>query len=299
MKVRVVNATSRVGELVLRAGTAEVSTERHRAFEELVRLFQDRAFALAFAVLREPADAEDAAQRAFITAWQKLGQLEKPDAFPGWLRRVVLSECSRVRRGRRRASVSTDDAVTLKDSAADPLHLIERAEKHNRLSAAIRRLPGDERVVITLFYMSERSQKEIGAFLGLPVTTVAKRLYSARIRLKAMVTDPKNDLSPIRPSRGTAFEQKVREGLFDDYVGTYRFDERPDLPVTIRREGSHLVSESAGQTNYLFAKGGSTRRLRAREFDGSGEFVRDAKGRVTGFVYREFGREMGTATKIA
>ena len=114
-----------------------------------------------------------------------------------------------------------------------------------------------------------------------------------------MVMHPKNDLRGIQPSRGTAFEQRVREGLFDDYIGTYRYDKRPDLIVTIRREGSQLISESAGQTNYLFAKGGSTRRLRAREFDGSGEFLRDARGEVTGFVYREFGREMGIATKIA
>src|SRR5919199_3074206 len=75
--------------------------ERHEAFDELVRRFQDMAFACAYAALCDFHLAEDAAQEAFVSAWRKLSQLREPEAFPGWLRRVVLTECGRLRRKRR------------------------------------------------------------------------------------------------------------------------------------------------------------------------------------------------------
>src|SRR5919197_1810211 len=75
--------------------------ERHEAFGELVTGFQDMAFGGAYAVLGDFYLAEDAAQEAFIAAWQRLDQLRAPEAFPGWLRRIVLTRCNRLTRGRR------------------------------------------------------------------------------------------------------------------------------------------------------------------------------------------------------
>ncbi|MCA1849826.1 MAG: hypothetical protein LC672_01925, partial [Acidobacteria bacterium] len=63
--------------------------ERHEAFSELVTGYQDMAFGCAYSVLSDFYLAEDAAQEAFITAWQRLDQLRAPEAFPGWLRRIV------------------------------------------------------------------------------------------------------------------------------------------------------------------------------------------------------------------
>jgi hypothetical protein len=131
------------------------------------------------------------------------------------------------------------------------------------------------------------------------MTTVAKRLYSARVRLRGKLTkDFREDFMAHRPSRSRTFAEKVAAGIFDEYVGEYRFESRPDIPVVIKREGERLISESAGQTNQLFARNNSERELVAKEFDGRGEFVRDGKGRVTHFVYYEFGQEMGRAVKI-
>src|SRR5687767_5300158 len=70
----------------------ETLPEKHDAFNGLVAAFQDMAYSCAYAVLGDFHMAEDASQRAFITAWQKLHQLREPDAFPGWFRRIVLTE---------------------------------------------------------------------------------------------------------------------------------------------------------------------------------------------------------------
>src|SRR5947209_11434470 len=66
--------------------------ERHEAFGELVAGFQDMAFACAYGVLGDFYLAEDAAQEAFITAWQRLDQLRAPEAFPGWRSEEHTSE---------------------------------------------------------------------------------------------------------------------------------------------------------------------------------------------------------------
>jgi hypothetical protein len=114
------------------------------------------------------------------------------------------------------------------------------------------------------------------------------------------LTKLKRRFDAHKPSRAATFAARVRRGLFDDYLGRYRYDERPDLEVVITREGERLYGEAAGQRNELFARRtDSERELRTREFDGRGEFLRDARGRVTHFVYYESGRELGRAKKIS
>ena len=257
------------------------------------------AYACAYAVLGDFYQAEDAAQEAFITAWQKLSQLRQPEAIAGWLRRIVLTECNRLTRGKRLRIVPLDDGARVPSNHADPQTLLERDELTRAVFAAIKRLPEKERMVVLLFYLKEYSQGDIGAFLEVPQTTIAKRLYSARGRLRGMIMDGfKSDLTARRPSRNESFAAKVKAGIYDQYVGLYRFELRPELIVTIKREGDRLLSEAAGQSNELFANDGSENELLTKEFDGAGKFLRDEQGRVSHFIYYEFGREMGLARKI-
>jgi RNA polymerase sigma factor (sigma-70 family) len=276
--------------------------ERHAAFDELVRLFQDMAFACACGALYGDFHlAEDAAQNAFVTAWRRLSQLREPEAFPGWLRRVVLTECSRLTRGRRVPTVPLDEGAAMASTAKNPEAVAEARELSASVRDALRLLPRGERIVATLFYFDGRSHREIADFLQVPRTTVAKRLHAARARLKGIAPAKMKDrFDDKRPSRDAAFAAKVRRGIFDDYLGRYRYELRPELEVTITREDDRLFGEAAGQRNELFARGDDTERdLRTREFDGRGEFMRDRRGRVTHFVYYEFGREMGRAKKIS
>ena len=291
---------NRTRALVLKATDSDATlAEQHEAFGELVRLFQDMAYACAYAVLGDFRLAEDAAQEAFIAAWQKLDQLRQPEAFPGWFRRIVLTECNRLTRGKRLRATPLDDGISVPSADADPQTFIERDELIGVVSAAINELPENERMVVVLFYVEECSQSDISAFLEVPTTTVAKRLYSARIRLKGMMTDRfKRDLAAHRPSRNESFGEKVKAGIYDEYVGQYRFEMRPDLVITLKREGNKLMSESAGQRNELFAEEKSESELSTKEFDGRGKFIRDEQGQITHLIYYEFGREMGRAQKI-
>ncbi len=85
--------------LVITAADTNVAlAKRLAAFGRLVLRFQDMAYGCAYALLGNFHLAEDAAQEAFLTAYRRLGQLRQPGAFPGWFRRIVLSQCSRLTR---------------------------------------------------------------------------------------------------------------------------------------------------------------------------------------------------------
>src|SRR5262249_29622228 len=167
--------------LITRAIAADSPlVERHEAFGRLVLKFQDMAFGCAYAVLGDFYLAQDAAQEAFITAWQRLQQLQHADAFGGWLRRIILTQCNRLTRGKRLTYVPLDAGLDIASTTASPHAEAEKGELIDRVIAAIRALPEHERMVTTLFYISDYSQPEISAFLELPVSTIAKRLFSAR-----------------------------------------------------------------------------------------------------------------------
>src|SRR6185295_6708587 len=102
----------------------------------------------------------------------------------------------------------------------DAQKILEQTELAQTLFKAIRRLTENQRMVVTLFYLEQQSQTDIGRFLGVPVTTVAKRLYSARERLRGELADGlKRNFAAHRPSRNRTFAQKVRAGIYDEYVG--------------------------------------------------------------------------------
>ena len=188
--------------------------DKQEAFGEIVTRFQDMAYGCAYAVLNDFYLAQDAAQEAFITAWQKLDQLREPDAFPGWFRRIVLTECNRLTRGKRLQFVPLDAGTIVPSAEIDPQAHAERLELKERVLAAIKALPEHERMVTTLFYVNGYTQADISDFLEVPVTTVAKRLYNARQRLKeSMIKMFRDDLQDHRPSKDETFAEQVKASL--------------------------------------------------------------------------------------
>jgi RNA polymerase sigma factor (sigma-70 family) len=222
-----------LSELIAKATAARTArAEQHHAFGEIVRRFQDMAFACAYAVLGDFHLAEDAAQDAFIVAWRNLDQLRKPEAFPGWFKRIVLTQCNRMTRGKQLPLVSLDaildaPATWKLGELADPYTAYEQKERQIRVYAAIQALPEAERVATALFYISDYSQNDIAAFLEVPVTTVKKRLYSARRKLRERMVDMvRESLQEKRPSRNEDFADTVAlfNAALESFVGKVRQD---------------------------------------------------------------------------
>ena len=204
-----------VHDIVRRAADPSNAPEaRREAFGELVIRFQDMAFACAFAVLGDAYLAQDTAQEAFVVAWQKLAQLREPAAFPGWFKRIVLTQCNRLTRCKRLQMVPLDAGVGKSTGDPGPHLTAERRDLVTKVLQAINALPDNERLVTTLFYVDGYTQADIGEFLEVPVSTVNKRLYSARQRLKGSVVERfKVDLQQQRPSRNGRFTHEVNTKL--------------------------------------------------------------------------------------
>ena len=159
------------------------------AFGRLVRRFQDMAYGYAYSILGDFALAEDATQEAFLHAYYKLGDLRAPEAFPGWFRRVVFTYCDRQTRRKRLPAVPLDAVGELPSGGASPEAVVLEREAQDEVLEMVERLPEDERIATTLFYIDGYSQKEVADFLEVPVTTVKNRLYAARRRLRERMMD--------------------------------------------------------------------------------------------------------------
>ena len=175
------------------------------AFEELVRRFQDMAVGYAYSLLGDWHEAEDAAQDAFVNAYCSIIQLRDAAAFPGWFRRIVFTQAQRRMRVKRPVWVSLEQVSEL--AVAGPAAPSE-AGGDVELWALVDSLPEAQRSVLLLYYMRDFSQKEIAAFLEIPLGTVKTRLHHARKRIKKRML-PLNDISTQRPSRDSQFTQKV------------------------------------------------------------------------------------------
>jgi RNA polymerase sigma factor (sigma-70 family) len=193
--------------------------ERCRAFEAVVKRFQDMAFGYAYSLLGDRHLAEDAAQEALITAWEHLGSLRRPDAFPGWFRKIVEWQCQwhrRKRAGRPRLTQMSEDLPSLDD---DPYVLVEHADVLETVQKSIGTLGGKLRDVTYLHYIGDYSQKEISKFLGVPEGTVRKRLFDARSKLRVkLLRDFGEDIAKEAPSRNRRFGGRVMKWVRPDFT---------------------------------------------------------------------------------
>ena len=159
------------------------------AYGDIVRRFQDMAYAYGYSILGDFSAAEDAAQESFIQAYKGLANLREPEAFPGWFRRIVYTQCAMIARRNHVLTVPLDDAADIPSTGTDPHELAEQSEMRDRVIGAIRALPENERVVTALFYINGYSHDDIAGFLEVPLSTVKSRLHTARTRLKERMTD--------------------------------------------------------------------------------------------------------------
>ncbi|MBT7101130.1 sigma-70 family RNA polymerase sigma factor, partial [Candidatus Poribacteria bacterium] len=138
-----------------------------RGFSALVRTHQPLAYATAYAVLRNPEEAQEVAQDAFVTAYEKLESLERPERFASWLRTIALNAAKMRRRASARARLVPLDDI---DESA-PMHGVARPERpdvaaeRKEIVDAVREalvsLPGNYRVAATLFFVDDLSYGEI------------------------------------------------------------------------------------------------------------------------------------------
>ena len=154
------------------------------AYAALAQRFQGMAYAIAYRYVGDHHLAQDLVQDAIIEAFLHLPQLKEPSAFPGWFRQIVFRQCTRLLRHATLPSSSLEAASADLIAERDTEDLVMQAEREAAVRAALASLPRHEQLVAALFYGCGYSYKEVSAFLKIPITTVKKRLHSARQKLR-------------------------------------------------------------------------------------------------------------------
>jgi RNA polymerase sigma-70 factor (ECF subfamily) len=152
------------------------------AYGRLVEATQRMACAVALGVLRDGTVAQDAVQQAYLRAFRRLSDLEEPAAFPGWLRRIVITIALNMRRARRRTLLRLDDIpeVPVLDEAETRWSDLQR----HRLASALLTLTPEERQLCDRRYHGQWSVARLARNAGVDDTAMRKRLQRIRDKLR-------------------------------------------------------------------------------------------------------------------
>jgi len=132
------------------------------AFMELVRIHKDTIFRLALRILNDRDEAEDAAQEAFIKAYQSIGSFRSEALFRTWLYRITINVVRNIRKARRKM-VPLEDVIAHKD---DPLVLIQSREEQKELEGVIAQLPFRQKTAVVLRIQQGLSFKDVAVSMG-------------------------------------------------------------------------------------------------------------------------------------
>jgi RNA polymerase sigma-70 factor (ECF subfamily) len=154
------------------------------AFEALVVSYQSLAFRTAFVIAGDAADAEEAAQDAFVKAYRALGRFRSGQPFRPWLLTIVANEARNRRRTRGRRAALALRAADPGAPGEDPEAAALASERRERLLTAVERLRDDDREVLACRYFLELSEEETAAALGIARGTVKSRTHRALERLQ-------------------------------------------------------------------------------------------------------------------
>ncbi|HUA22542.1 MAG TPA: RNA polymerase sigma factor RpoE [Steroidobacteraceae bacterium] len=160
------------------------------AFDALVLKYQHKLVKLVMRYVRNPAEAEDIAQEAFIKAYRALPQFRGDSAFYTWLYRIAINTAKNAVVSRDRNPVeydldrsNTDESYDMQGRMKDsetPEGLVLTDEIRSTVNAAIDALPDDLRTAIVLRELEGLSYEEIAAAMACPVGTVRSRIFRAR-----------------------------------------------------------------------------------------------------------------------
>lgn len=143
-------------------------------FCERISQYRYQFYIIAYAILENEADAEDAVCSAILSGYEHLTQLKNPNKFKSWMVTITKNEALKLRR--KRVELPGDENV---ERLLPPVQ-----DSHNELWDIVQTLKEEYRIVVVLFYYNNLSLRDISAVLDIPVGTVKSRLNRGRELLK-------------------------------------------------------------------------------------------------------------------
>ena len=152
------------------------------AFRELVERHKDYAFTVSLRILNNREEAEEAAQDAFVRAYNALATFNREAKFSTWLYRIVVN-CALTVQQKRKMKTEDLENVKILRGGSDASDALKQKEQRHFIERALKLLSPDDVTMITLFYLKENSLEEIAESIGIETNTVKVKLHRARKRL--------------------------------------------------------------------------------------------------------------------
>ncbi len=168
----------------------EASSRGNRdAFDELVRLHQQRAMQVALSVLNNSDEAAEVVQAGFVKAYLNINKLREPKRFEIWLLRIISNTAISQRKvARRRAeAVKAADCHSQEKRTFSPAETANTKELREAIQQAMLKLSKKETKAITLFGLENLSQKQVAEIMGCSVQVVRWHVFPARKKLKVFL----------------------------------------------------------------------------------------------------------------
>ncbi len=184
--------------LAARIKACAVAGDREQArelFGDLVAHQQRRAVRIAYHYLRDPHDADEAVQDAFVKVFTHIGTYREEYPFEVWFTRILVNGCLDMRKARARRlrltvpEPTTPGGLPVEATAPGPSpeQRVVSAERAEQIASAVDRLPERQRAVFSLCYLAEQSTHEVSVALGLSEATVRVHLFRAVRKLRGML----------------------------------------------------------------------------------------------------------------
>lgn len=163
------------------------------AFRELVRLYKDKIYHLAYRMLNNAQEAEDVVQDTFLRVYTNLDRYDDTHKFSTWIYRIGTNLCiDRLRK--RKGTLSLDaenpegEGIDGHDMLSSPEPLPEQqlilSETQQVIRDAIDKLPAKYKTIVILRYLHDMSLQEISDVLNMPITTIKTRVHRGREALR-------------------------------------------------------------------------------------------------------------------
>ena len=168
------------------------------AFASLVERFQRKIYRLAYAIVRDDAEADAVTQDTFIQAYMNLGKFEGRSEFETWLTRIAINRSRDSLRRRRYVSLfvrtDRDDENEMEmlepvDGRPDPERQIMAGQLRAAIERAVEQLSPQQKLIFRLRHYDEHSLEEVAAMLGLAAGTVRAHLFRAVHKVRAQLGD--------------------------------------------------------------------------------------------------------------
>ncbi len=164
-----------------------------KAYRTLLVRYQDPVFNYCKRMIRDPGQAEDIAQEAFVRTLTRLDRYDERYTFSAWIFKIATNLCIDHLRKSKRIAYSLDQDIDggdgsfrrdMPSKAPDPTAQVQASEQMQMLNEAIAELPEHYRAILLLRHQEDMSYDEIAQALDLPIGTVKIRIHRAREQIK-------------------------------------------------------------------------------------------------------------------